>query len=367
MIPRSRWRGYTIVVWIARLLVAALATDADVTTAPTPPITLRLIGAGQGTTATHALYTLVCEMGLKACHYTNCCNVRPSSAVALANNEFIMTYKIMQMCVSNEQSELQTYCGLTPDLLSFNGGDGLPVHCNRAVRKPACCYRFGTDVPEPVLRDMLRQHGCSTEKLLDHLQATLRNLVTSGVEALMDTPTANFLSSFAGVMPHHPFRVVLTRRDPSVWAEKRVDEHGSFDLLCRINNGAGARLGDFEGCMRSALASHRRDGHDDPLRISQTFEQLTDMEAEERAKEMRAFQNTFMPQLVQQLALAKPGNESDSQNHWLIEIDFFEQTIDEKPMERRVKLGDREIDIQELERLFFEEARTAVQTWWTKE
>eukprot|EP00975_Prorocentrum_lima_P062552 12886256-Prorocentrum_lima.AAC.1 len=60
--------------------------------------------------------------------------------------------------------------------------------------------------------------------------------MTSGVEALVDVPTASFLPTFRAVAPDHPLRLIMTTREPTTWATKRIEEHGAADFMCAIDN-----------------------------------------------------------------------------------------------------------------------------------
>jgi len=322
-------------------------------------ITLRVIAAGQGTTATHAIYAIICEAGLKACHHKQCCNVETGSSIRKANAKFIVLFQLIQTCLSNTETDLRKYCGLTEGLQGFQHDHGLPKACGKDRSMRECCKGVlwsGSPLLQEEAVELVGRVGCSVEKALAALDELLWELVTSGLEALTDTPTSSFVPSFAAAAPHHPFKIVLTTRAPKIWAQKRVAEHGN-DYLCGLENGAGARLADFGGCMSQAVKQAAKDR---PLVFSDAFVKFKDTTAAERAEDMKALQDTLIPSLAKEMAGRDLEDTEGRYGPWFMEIDFFEQTIN------RVASGEgdgSEMDEAEAQSRFVEKVEERFDAW----
>lgn len=301
----------------------------------------------------------MCESGLTTCHYKLCCNDERKPAVAKANAKFLALFKVIAICISNDEQHLHDYCGLSNDLQEMKG---TPEYCSdRKHAEDVCCANpFSESQPffmDPLL-EAFETCGCSVEKILDKLPDVLWELMTSGIEALADVPTATFLPSFAALAPDHPFRVVMTTRDPQVWEAKRAKEHGLANYVCREDNGDGERLADAEGCMRRAQEASKGDR---PLRLSDAFIVLLYTSPDERKEALRSLQDTFAPDLAKRISGGLADGSSSKYGPWFLEMDFFDRTINRKPT--KASSGSLE-DEREIRNDFFEEVTAAFHRWW---
>jgi len=329
--------------------------------APAP--TLKLLAGGQGTTATHAMFTIMCDAGLTACHYKQCCNAEDLPEIAKANARFIALYRLVPVCINNDEESLRRFCGFTDDLQGYQGGPDVPVFCSQRHLRGGCCRKLINETNPLMIEAMaeaLHGFGCSLDKYMASLHDVVRGVMTSGVEALVDVPTASFLPTFRAVAPDHPLRLIMTTREPTTWATKRIEEHGAADFMCAIDNGGGRRLADMEGCMKAVVDQSRGDR---PLLLSDAFQSLPNTTHDERRDVIQSLQDALAPELAQRMAA--PGSPVPESRYgpWFMEIDFFDRTINRVEVEALEDPG-ADDDEEDVRRVFLEEAEEAFRSWW---
>eukprot|EP00935_MAST-01C_sp_MAST-1C-sp1_P000724 g724.t1 len=159
-----------------------------------------LVGAGQGTTATHAVYESLCRMGLKAIHWQQCCNMPTSSKAFLAHRKIVgLFYTVL----SDERMFVRSTRDFRPPLLDSA--------LTRTLMPMAFRRVSVTNMVKGLLQEVLAE-----------------------VHAVIDSPYPELLRHVLALQPDAD--VILTLRDPVQWASKRkggghLQAHGA-PLIC---------------------------------------------------------------------------------------------------------------------------------------
>ena len=175
-----------------------------------PTQTPLIFGAGEGTTATHAMYDATCKLGFRSVHWNLSCNhdvgfsnKRPSQGI-LAHLDFLRAYNRLKQCA-------------TPD----NGG--------------------GEDYECPTVNQTLHV-------ILDRINQVISS---PDIDAIHDAPYPNFgeyvLIATKKIRGKGPI-VLLSERNPQDWVKRRIQQH-STDIACRGND-IGTNL---YRCLKSAI------------------------------------------------------------------------------------------------------------------
>jgi len=169
-----------------------------------------IFGAGEGTTATHAIYDATCKLGFRSVHWEKSCNhnaghsnKKPPPGV-LAHFDLIRTYKRIMVCA-------------TPD------------------------WNYGEEYECPTVNQTLHV-------MLDRINQVI---ASPGIDAIHDAPYPNFaeyvLNTTKKIRGRKPI-VVLSERNPQDWTKRRIQQHPS-GLACRGND-IGTNL---YRCLKSAI------------------------------------------------------------------------------------------------------------------
>eukprot|EP00542_Grammatophora_oceanica_P019844 CAMPEP_0194047606 /NCGR_PEP_ID=MMETSP0009_2-20130614/25067_1 /TAXON_ID=210454 /ORGANISM="Grammatophora oceanica, Strain CCMP 410" /LENGTH=374 /DNA_ID=CAMNT_0038693269 /DNA_START=114 /DNA_END=1238 /DNA_ORIENTATION=- len=147
-----------------------------------------LLGAGQGTTGTHALFFATCKVGVPSVHFWAQCGPKN------------ITQEVMD--------------GFHEHLMLVKKSRLLGRHCWKSNSEKC---RFDR-LPEFV------------EEMKDHITGVLH----SGINAAHDSPYTFFLDHTLKQTKdiRGELRLVTSERDPSVWAKKRVSDH-VFQFVCK--------------------------------------------------------------------------------------------------------------------------------------
>jgi len=139
---------------------------------------LRVLNAGLGTTATHFTHTLFCDLGMRAVHHEQSCNLPMGSQQRVLS--VFRRYNRLRDCIAS------------------------PHHCSNVMQWK---QQFARDVLW-----LISRHG-------------------GGVEALSDVPYANIFRELLVLIP--TLQVLHTVREPFEWATQRLTEHEGVDVVCR--------------------------------------------------------------------------------------------------------------------------------------
>jgi len=307
-------RTARVLHWV---LLADLCTSAALSAANS---TVTLIGPGQGTTATRLLHQTICSQGLKCCHWDACCNLgedEESIRTRDAHYGLLTAYRVLALCVANDQETLEKDCNLARDLstLKPNASLGPPPDCPRRLPLRSS--------EREDLNHFVARVGCHAEPFLKEVRERVLQFLSSGIEAAVDAPIPALLSFIAALAPPQAFRMAMTTRDPAEWAIRRIAVHGDNNMMCR-RNVLGARLGDFAGCLMREVD----ESEGETVLLSDVFVPLGSVLPEDLEKEMRAYQDVFVPKIARRLGSGDSADTAASAlRRWLFEFDAFSGSI----------------------------------------
>lgn len=162
--------------------------------------TLKVVNAGLGKTGTHAFHQEMCAAGLKSVHWNLVCNGVPHAAVE-ANLRILRLYTVLKKCAAGEYE---------------------------------------------------RTHdSCNAQTYVEKMRRDLTELLSSGVEALSDSPYTDYVPFMLQLVPR--LRVVQTLRDPEDYAQRRLHWISGTDTLCKDPwASGGGSYWDTMGCLSDA-------------------------------------------------------------------------------------------------------------------
>ncbi|KAJ8607332.1 hypothetical protein CTAYLR_009554 [Chrysophaeum taylorii] len=173
---------------------------------PPQSFSVRSLNAGQGTTGTHLVYNVSCRAGLPSVHYRSKCHLLDDDESERPSRELVTFYNTLANCVEPREGE------------------------ERPPRKH-CLAR-----------------GASTR-----VRSMLRDVLTSGVVSLVDTPYTYLVDEIVTAIPD--VQVVFTQRSPMAWADRRHDRFGGRDIICKssvVEVNRDASYFDLIACLESA-------------------------------------------------------------------------------------------------------------------
>lgn len=155
-------------------------------------MTLRLVNAGLGTTATHGIHRALCRSGISSVHWDDHCHL--DGDALKKHRDVINVYEQVKSCANRTLERMDPRCSV-----------------RRARRR---------------------------------MREALVAFASSGVAAASDSPYTDLLPELLALRPD--LKVVQTLRDSGDWVDRRLAEHGE-DTLCKTGEGSFTFLECIDG------------------------------------------------------------------------------------------------------------------------
>mmetsp|Transcript_27993 Transcript_27993/g.89205 ORF Transcript_27993/g.89205 Transcript_27993/m.89205 type:complete len:373 (-) Transcript_27993:2669-3787(-) len=303
-------RAMLLLLVVVVAVAAAVVAMAAALTAPQP--SLRHVGAGMGTTGTHAAHEAMCASNLSACHWDHCCG--KDAAMEAAHEAAVYLYIAAVMCAASGVSN-----GIHPKCREgIAGGEKLRRGVwagNQCWQKHRCCPRHAATL------EVLMEVGCSAGRWADAIRAAMRRVAGSGLQGVSDVPYPAVLPTVTAALPEgeqKQLRLLLTTRAPERWIQRRIAKHGRRNIICRGGTGLDSRFGDMERCAR---LTRRAAGPE--AKLWDAFMVLPDANVSDVTEALGRFQDVHVPKVAQQLGAQRN----------LLRIDVFQGKL--KPLRSR--------------------------------
>lgn len=220
---------------------------------PAPDVTLRLINAGLGTTATHAIHQALCRSGISSVHWDDHCHLEGDALQR--HRDVIAVYEQVKSCA------------------------------NRTLER--------------------MDPRCSVRRVRHQLRKALVAFASSGVAAASDSPYTDLIPELLAMKPG--MKVVQTLRDAGDWADQRLRDHGE-DTQCKTGIGSFTLLEcvDDHEWLGDALVTQREllpgFGGDASQQLSASFaihnQRIAGMVPSEQLWQMCAWDDSFADALA---------------------------------------------------------------------
>jgi hypothetical protein len=210
-----------------------------------------ILGAGQGSTATHLVFTATCRLSFRSFHYDLSCDGDrlPSKRKGTDGQ----TAKIWSSGKTSSQLEVS--------------GDTSTHEPGSYAAKSALHGKILLELYSPMVRCVMGDNSSCLPmtEVATKLKLRVDELLRGGDElALHDSPyplMSAYIIEAATRIRGHPPLVMLSTRDARAWVKKRQREHGS-DCFCRDEGKTadGSLVDGFDifGCVERAQARSTR-------------------------------------------------------------------------------------------------------------
>lgn len=166
--------------------------------------TLRAVGGGLGTTATHAIHNIACAGGMVSMHWTSMCNMY-NETTRSSVHKVLDLYQRLKGCTSGHAGAMIARMSWDESQLKYDYAPYIALDPSDRL--------------------------CDPEVWRQEMRSALVEVVTSGVEVLTDVPYPYLIDELVVLVPD--LVIMQTLRDADTWAQKRFAEHGGADTMCR--------------------------------------------------------------------------------------------------------------------------------------
>mmetsp|Transcript_39857 Transcript_39857/g.124590 ORF Transcript_39857/g.124590 Transcript_39857/m.124590 type:complete len:299 (-) Transcript_39857:286-1182(-) len=234
-------------------------------------VMLTHVGAGQGTTASHAVFEALCSASVPAVHWRRTCNDVPREGLE-AHDRAVFLHTAAVLCVKTGHHGLHPRCA--------EGTDESGAKLERHIWSTVTCWEGENCCPAYDATVALIEHvQCDARKWVQALRQVAREVVTSGIGGVSDLPYPAMLPTLSRAAQDAPLRVILSTRQAGKWYKRRVGTtglaHGDRNIVCRLPDGIDSRLGDWEGCVNNAVKNSPPDEH---IHLDSVFQMLSEAE-----------------------------------------------------------------------------------------